>query len=79
LKTEAIPQLFKAKEPTEVIRVWVPGCATGEEAYSVSMLLLEEAERHEIRPPIQVFASDLDARALATARDGPFQLRSKPT
>src|SRR5262245_38060122 len=73
LKANVLPQLFANKsDPTESIRVWVPGCATGEEAYSVAILLLEEGSRHDIRPPVQVFGSDLDARALATAREGRF-------
>lgn len=67
-----LPHLFEGKEPTDVIRVWVPGCATGEEAYSVAILLLEEAARHELRPEIQIFASDLDAGALAIAREGRY-------
>jgi two-component system CheB/CheR fusion protein len=52
--------------------VWVPGCATGEEAYSIGIMLLEEAARRELRPEIQVFGSDLDASALAAAREGRF-------
>jgi two-component system, chemotaxis family, CheB/CheR fusion protein len=74
-----VPKLFRGKEPDEAIRVWASGCATGEEAYSFAMLLLEEAARHPIRPPIQVFGSDLDLRALAAAREGRFPPRSKPT
>jgi two-component system CheB/CheR fusion protein len=70
LRMQAIPQLFDAKEPTDVVRVWVPGCATGEEAYTIAILLLEELPRHAIRPGIQVFGSDLDARALALAHEG---------
>jgi two-component system CheB/CheR fusion protein len=54
------------------IRVWSAGCATGEEAYSIAMLLLEEAARHEFRPEIQVFGSDMDNRALAIAREGRY-------
>jgi two-component system, chemotaxis family, CheB/CheR fusion protein len=69
---DVIPDLFKAEVPDETIRVWVSGCATGEEAYSFAILLLEEAAKHPIRPPIQVFGSDLDARALASAREGRF-------
>jgi two-component system, chemotaxis family, CheB/CheR fusion protein len=69
---DVIPDLFKAEVPDETIRVWVSGCATGEEAYSFVILLLEEAAKHPIRPPIQVFGSDLDARALASAREGRF-------
>ncbi|MBV9702620.1 MAG: PAS domain-containing protein [Methylobacteriaceae bacterium] len=69
---QVLPGLFTAKDPTETLRVWVSGCATGEEAYTIAILLLEEAARHELRPPIQVFGSDLDARALAFAREGVF-------
>lgn len=72
LRTQVVPQLFGAKDANETIRVWVPGCATGEEAYSIAMLLLEEAARHEERAPIQVFASDMDSRALNVAREGHY-------
>jgi len=72
LKSSVLPQLFDTKDPTDTIRVWVPGCATGEEAYTLSVLLLEEAARHHLRPTFQVFGSDLDARALTTAREGRF-------
>jgi two-component system CheB/CheR fusion protein len=72
LKKQVLPALFEGKDPSEAIRVWVPGCATGEEAYSIAMLLLEEAARHDVRPGLQVFASDLDERALLIAREGRF-------
>ncbi|HEU5019303.1 MAG TPA: CheR family methyltransferase [Pseudolabrys sp.] len=72
LRSQVIPQLFAGKEVSQPIRVWVPGCASGEEAYSIAMLLLEEAGRRELRPPIQIFASDIDGRALAAAREGQF-------
>jgi two-component system CheB/CheR fusion protein len=72
LKTRGIPEMFHGKELSETIRIWVSGCATGEEAYSIAILLLEEAARHEVRPAIQVFGSDLDVRALATAREASF-------
>jgi two-component system, chemotaxis family, CheB/CheR fusion protein len=71
---EVIPNLFEGKQADETIRIWVSGCATGEEAYSFAILLLEEAARHPIRPPIQVFGSDLDSRALAAAREGRFPI-----
>src|SRR5215468_1374524 len=71
---EVIPDLFTRREPEETIRVWVSGCATGEEAYTFAILLLEEAAKHPLRPPIQVFGSDLDSRALASAREGRFPL-----
>jgi len=72
LRTQVLPQLFETREGKETIRVWVPGCATGEEAYSIAMLLLEAAGRHDGRIPIQVFASDMDSRALNVAREGQY-------
>jgi two-component system CheB/CheR fusion protein len=69
-----IARLFDEKDAESTIRVWVPGCATGEEAYSLGVLLLEEASRHDICPKIQLFASDLDGAALATAREGRYPL-----
>jgi two-component system CheB/CheR fusion protein len=72
LGREVIPRLFEERGSGNGLRVWVPGCATGEEVYSIAMLLLEEAARREDRPDIQIFASDLDASALATARDGSY-------
>jgi two-component system CheB/CheR fusion protein len=71
---QVLPELFKNKEPEETVRVWVSGCATGEEAYTFAILLLEEAAKQALRPPIQVFGSDLDVRALASAREGRFPL-----
>jgi two-component system CheB/CheR fusion protein len=72
LELQVIPQLFHGKLSDRAIRVWVPGCATGEEAYSVAMLLLEQASRQDIRPTIQVFGSDIDVKALAIAREGKY-------
>jgi len=72
LTKEAIPAVFEGKSASDPVRVWVAGCATGEEAYSIAILLLEETARRSIRPPIQIFASDLDSAALAIARDGRF-------
>jgi two-component system CheB/CheR fusion protein len=72
LAKSVLPNLFKDKDPSEPIRVWVSGCATGEEAYTLAMLLLEEAGRQEYRPQFQIFGSDLDARALASAREGRY-------
>jgi two-component system CheB/CheR fusion protein len=69
-----IPRLFEDKGAGHAIRSWIPGCATGEEAYSVAILLLEEAARHAIRCEIQVFASDLDEAALAVGREGRYPL-----
>jgi len=72
LQRSVIPNLFGNRQEGESVRVWVAGCATGEEAYSVAIMLLEEAARHEQRPTLQVFGSDLDARALGVARAGRY-------
>jgi two-component system, chemotaxis family, CheB/CheR fusion protein len=72
LADDVIPNLFKSDDSPRPIRVWVPGCATGEEAYSIAILLLEEAARRHVRPEIQVFATDLDSGALTTAREGRY-------
>src|SRR5207237_10181642 len=52
------------------VRVWVAGCASGEEAYSISMLLCEHCDRLDDPPKIQVFATDINEQAIADARDG---------
>jgi len=69
-----IRRLFEQRGENNGIRAWVPGCATGEEVYSIAILLLEEAGRRDERPELQLFASDLDATALATAREGSYPL-----
>lgn len=75
LAHEALPNLMRSRaEKGESLRIWVPGCATGEEVYSLAMLVLEESGLHEPRPEIQIFASDLDPGALATAREGRYPL-----
>ncbi|CAN5434135.1 hypothetical protein BH18VER1_BH18VER1_08400 [soil metagenome] len=65
-----IPQLFAGKEKDDHVRVWVAGCATGEEAYTIAMLLCEHAARLETPPTIQIFASDIDDDSIEDARDG---------
>lgn len=70
LEREVVPQLFDGKGPDDTLRVWSVGCATGEEAYSLAILLLEEAARHDSPPRIQIFASDLHKRSLDGAREG---------
>ena len=65
-----IPQLFAGKGKNDQVRVWVPGCSTGEEAYSIAMLLSEYAAKLPTPPSIQVFASDIDEQSIQDARDG---------
>ena len=71
LAANVIPHLMRGEE-SDPVRVWVPGCATGEEAYSIAMLLMEEASKHESRATIQVFGSDMDLRALNFAREARY-------
>jgi two-component system CheB/CheR fusion protein len=70
LEEQAIPKLFATKAPGTVIRVWSAGCSTGEEAYSLAILLVERMELLKQSYPIQVFATDIDSSAIATARTG---------
>ncbi len=72
LEREVVPILFHEKTTNDVVRVWVAGCATGEEAYSVAMLLLEYAELLQSPPTIQIFATDIDEAAVRTAREGSY-------
>ncbi|HHP7238020.1 CheR family methyltransferase [Longibacter sp.] len=79
LEKDVIPELFGDKKAGESVRVWVTGCATGEEAYSLAILLREVADRHDSAPDIQIFATDVDASALDVARAGvyPFSIQSE--
>ncbi len=70
LEKQVIPRLFSEQKPGEIVRVWSVGCSTGEEAYSLTMLLLEEAARRDTPPEVQVFASDLHQDSLLRARGG---------
>jgi two-component system CheB/CheR fusion protein len=71
LEETVVPALFDGKSAGDSVRVWVPGCATGEEAYSLAMLLVEEAERAgTAAPDLQIFATDVNEDALAFGRQG---------
>ena len=70
LERDALPKLIAGKQPGEQVRAWVAGCATGEEAYSLSMLLREQLDAHSKPLDLQIFATDIDERAIATARRG---------
>ena len=65
-----LPQLFAGKGATDQVRVCVAGCASGEEAYSLAILLHEHMDRLASVPHVQVFATDIDAQALEAARRG---------
>ena len=70
LARTVIPQLFADKGADDRVRVCVSGCATGEEAYSLAILLREHMATLDVVPHVQVFATDIDAPALETARRG---------
>jgi two-component system CheB/CheR fusion protein len=70
LEDQVIPKLFASKRTDSVIRVWGPGCSTGEDAYSIAILLAERQEAMKQNFKVQVFATDIDKRAIATARSG---------
>jgi len=67
---EIIAKLVQEKAPDTPIRVWVPGCATGEEAYSIAMLVAEQLRIAQKKCPVQIFATDIDEEALSIARAG---------
>ena len=69
---KVVPELVRAHPPGRPIRVWVAGCSTGEEAYSIAMLFLEEIEAVQRNLKLQIFASDIDGNAVAFAREGLF-------
>ncbi len=70
LKKEVFPSFIKEKKSVDPIRIWVAGCSTGEEAYSIAISLIEFLEEKELNLPIQIFASDLDVSAIEKARLG---------
>ncbi|MEI7668207.1 MAG: CheR family methyltransferase, partial [Erysipelotrichaceae bacterium] len=72
LETKVIDQLFINRQADSVIRVWVPGCSTGEEAYSIAMLISERQDKLQQKFKVQLFATDIDSNAIATARAGVF-------
>jgi two-component system CheB/CheR fusion protein len=74
LKAQVIPALLKDHPPSQTLRVWVPACATGEEAYSLAIVFKEVLE--QLKPArkhtLQIFATDLDREAIEKARAGVF-------
>lgn len=72
LEHEILPGLLADKAPESVVRVWIAGCATGEEAYSVAIVLREVMEAMQLHNPVQLYATDLDEGAINTARLGRY-------
>ncbi len=65
-----LPRIFQGKGPGDTVRIWVCGCATGEEAYSLAILVSEHMRTLEMAPVVQIFATDLNDDAIRIARDG---------
>jgi two-component system, chemotaxis family, CheB/CheR fusion protein len=70
LKSTVFQEILAQKSPGVAIRIWVAGCSTGEEAYSLAMCLLEYLAEREIQMPIQIFATDISETAIDLARTG---------
>jgi two-component system, chemotaxis family, CheB/CheR fusion protein len=72
LQNEILPALCKERDGNYVFRVWVAGCATGEEAYSIAILLREFMDEHNLAFKVQIYSTDLDDDAIAIARAGSY-------
>jgi two-component system CheB/CheR fusion protein len=70
LAKHALPKLLKDKEDNDTVRVWVPGCSTGEEAYSLAILFREYMEKTKKHFHLQIYGTDLDEHAIDIARGG---------
>ncbi|MCU0508042.1 MAG: chemotaxis protein CheR, partial [Anaerolineae bacterium] len=68
LQTQVIPALFAGKHAGEALRVWAPGCSTGEEAYSIAILIQEQLSQAKVDVRPQIFATDIDPAAIDRAR-----------
>ena len=74
LESEVVQKIIEIKAPNDLIRVWTPGCATGEEPYSIAMVILEQLQRAKKQNQLQIFASDIDEKAINVARAGSYPI-----
>jgi chemotaxis methyl-accepting protein methylase/signal transduction histidine kinase len=72
LATKVLASLVKDRDPDVPIRIWVPGCSTGEEAYSIAILVAEQMSAAQSSCRVQIFATDVDEDALEVARGGAY-------
>ncbi|MCC3469407.1 MAG: hypothetical protein JGK37_26485 [Microcoleus sp. PH2017_06_SFM_O_A] len=70
LNSKVFPEIVKNKSPKSPIRIWIAGCSTGEEAYSIAICLLESLTERDIDLPVQIYATDISDSAIAIARSG---------
>jgi two-component system, chemotaxis family, CheB/CheR fusion protein len=76
LRTTTVPDLLANRSPNDPIRVWVPGCATGEEVYSLAIVLREAMAAANVDFKVQIFGTDLDANAISVARAARYRKAS---
>jgi two-component system CheB/CheR fusion protein len=74
IESEIVPKLLEGKTAEDKLRIWVAGCATGEEAYSLAIIFAERLANATDIPTVQIFATDIDEDALAMARDGIYTI-----
>jgi two-component system, chemotaxis family, CheB/CheR fusion protein len=72
---EVIPDIVRQHAPGEAIRIWSAGCSSGEEAYTIAMLLAEAVGEERFREDVKIYATDVDEEALKTARQGAYLAR----
>ena len=72
LERNVVPAVMRGRDDGSPVRVWVPGCATGEEAYSLAILMLEAADQLSFHRPVQVFGTDLSEEAVERSRAGTY-------
>jgi two-component system CheB/CheR fusion protein len=72
LKSDILPRIFENRESGQQVRIWVAGCSTGEEVYSIAISLLEHVSGEAVEPPIQIFGTDASDSAIQRARAGIF-------
>ncbi len=73
LKRRVFPALVENRGPKDPVRIWVPGCATGEEAYSIAICLMEFLEDTKLSVPFEIFATDISETAIEKARAGTYK------
>ncbi len=76
LQEQVVPQIIAAKEPYAPIRVWSAGCASGEEAYSLAIVLAEALGEEAFRERVKIYATDIDEEALGQARRATYSARA---
>lgn len=72
LKNNTLKQIIEEKTEFDVLRVWIPGCSSGEEVYSIAIIIKELLEETDKKIDVQIFGTDLDANSIKTARSGSY-------